>query len=123
MRACSPVLPPFSDCALDRNTSFSNLGGAGGHYRLRNLFLHSDGGSLLAKLFSTRFAPRSSTRTERASTHLSSLDIVTRVTLIKDNTFQRSLFYIQMKFQSSSHFNNYIISNQSNNLRYTKLLL
>lgn len=82
-RACSPVLPPFSDCALDRNTSFSNLGGAGGHYRLRNLFLHSDGGSLLAKLFSTRFAPRSSTR---ASSHLSSLDIVARVTLIKDNT-------------------------------------
>ncbi|KAL0115132.1 hypothetical protein PUN28_010610 [Cardiocondyla obscurior] len=55
-RACSPVQPPFSDCAPDRNTSFSNLGGAGGHYRLRNLFLHSDGGSLLAKLFSTRFA-------------------------------------------------------------------
>lgn len=48
---------PFSDCALARNTSFSNLGGAGGHYRLRNLFLHSGGGgSLLAKLFSTRFA-------------------------------------------------------------------
>jgi len=67
-RACPSVLPSFSDCSLSRNTSFSNLGGAGGHYRLRNLFLHSGGGgSLLAKLFSTRFVCSSTERAERSS--------------------------------------------------------
>lgn len=69
----------FSDCALGQNTSFSNLGGAGGHYRLHNLFLYSGGGSLLAKLFSTRFA-RSSTKAEKPAHIYHLLYIVARTT-------------------------------------------